>query len=173
MVLDPNQHQGFFGESFVRALAAAAGLTVAKPEPDVTGEDFILTYKGELAGVRHPRSAVQVKSCIRDRVEHGRGAWKYPLRVEQFNQLAGADLNLTSFLVLVLVPRDAFWYATAEHGATTLRHSPYWVSLRDRQPIDPQQQSTVTVDVPFENLLTGDALLDMMKAAAENELVTP
>lgn len=36
----PSNHQGWYGEAFVRALAGAAGLRVAKPEPDIAGIDF-------------------------------------------------------------------------------------------------------------------------------------
>ncbi|MGH3921430.1 MAG: hypothetical protein ACRDTT_00880 [Pseudonocardiaceae bacterium] len=35
MGLDPNQHQGLFGESLVRVLASAAGLIVARAELDM------------------------------------------------------------------------------------------------------------------------------------------
>ena len=33
-------HQGYFGESFVRVLASAAGLVAGKQDIDVTGVDF-------------------------------------------------------------------------------------------------------------------------------------
>jgi hypothetical protein len=62
MGLDPNQHQRLFGESFVRALASAAGLIVSRAELDVTGDDFTISYKGVLGNTRHPKSDVQVKS---------------------------------------------------------------------------------------------------------------
>jgi hypothetical protein len=65
MGLDRNQHQGLFGESFVRVLASAAGLIVARAELDVTGEDLTISYKGVLGHTRHPKIGVQVKSWSR------------------------------------------------------------------------------------------------------------
>lgn len=44
MGLDPNQHQGLFGESFVRVLASAAGLIVSRAELDVDGCDFTISH---------------------------------------------------------------------------------------------------------------------------------
>jgi hypothetical protein len=42
--LDHDNHQGNYGEAFVRIVAAAAGLAVAKPDPDYDGIDFFLRY---------------------------------------------------------------------------------------------------------------------------------
>lgn len=53
MGLDPNQHQGAFGESFVRVLASAAGLTVARADLDVDGCDFTIGHNGVLGSTRH------------------------------------------------------------------------------------------------------------------------
>lgn len=47
MGLDPNQHQGAFGESFVRVLASAAGLTVARADLDV---DLLAVSAGSPTG---------------------------------------------------------------------------------------------------------------------------
>ncbi len=39
-------HQGYFGESFVRVLASAAGLVAGKQDIDVTGVDFSFDFPG-------------------------------------------------------------------------------------------------------------------------------
>ena len=86
MGLGRNQHQGSFGESFVRMLASAAGLIVARAELDVTGEDLTISYKGVIGHTRHSKIEVQVKSWSRPvcRGEH----WQYHLRARHFNELA-------------------------------------------------------------------------------------
>jgi len=71
MGLDPNQHQGLFGESFVRVLASAAGLIVARAELDATGDGFTISHKGMLGPTRHPkssqRSGTRRRGDVRDR----------------------------------------------------------------------------------------------------------
>jgi hypothetical protein len=86
-VLDRNNHQGWYGECFVQALAAATGFTVAKESPDLTGIDFQIKSTREV-GDDFPRMEVQVKSWSApngdDRLWHYRG-----LTEKQFNHLAG------------------------------------------------------------------------------------
>ncbi len=59
--LDKYAHQGHYGESFVHALAAAAGLQLSKPYPDVDGVDWMIGRPGG-HGFKSPWIEVQVKS---------------------------------------------------------------------------------------------------------------
>jgi hypothetical protein len=158
--LDPRQHQGLFGETFVRALASAAGLVVAKAELDVTGEDFTISCKGVVAGKRHPKIDVQIKSWSSPA---GAGTtWSYPMLVKHFNELAGTDYSLPRFLILVIVPKQRHQYALAKPSQLVLNHSAYWVSLHDYSRIDPTTQTSVTVHVPKANLVTAQVLQSLM-----------
>ncbi|MFD5089472.1 DUF4365 domain-containing protein [Amycolatopsis thailandensis] len=159
-VLDPKSHQGAFGEAFVRTLGVAAGLTVAKSEPDVTGDDFTFGYPGSLGGVFFPKMDVQVKSWSRPAEK--RGEWSYRMTVDHFNNLAGRNYSLPRFLVLVVVPPDARDYVHAEQQGLLLRHAAYWVSLREEERVDTSTAATVAVSVPKANLLTVDVLLKLL-----------
>lgn len=159
-MLNPRQHQGLYGETFIRALASAAGLIVARADLDVTGEDFTISHKGVVAGRRHPKIDVQIKSWSNP---DGTDAdWAYPLRVEHFNELAGADYSLPRFLIVVVVPRHAGHYAVAQPNQLALRHGAYWVSLRDEARVDPATRSRVVVRVPKANLVTTDVLRSLV-----------
>jgi Domain of unknown function (DUF4365) len=168
MELDRNQHQGLFGEIFIRALAVAAGMTVSKTEPDVTGDDFTLGYPGELSGVVYPKVEVQVKSWSRPKYDDD--FWRYPMRVAHFNMLAGANYALPRFLFLVIVPDDISEFTMAEPRQLFLRHSAYWTSFRDHKRIDPIKQQSVTIQVPRRNILTVPSLLDLTKSAFPMEV---
>lgn len=162
MGLDPNQHQGLFGESFVRVLASAAGLIVSRAELDVTGDDFTISHKGVLGRVRHPKIELQVKSWSRRRAVWQGGHWQYQLRARHFNELAGADFALPRFLVLVIVPDDWTDYATVSPDSVHLKYAAYWRSLRDDKRVTVDPDTKVPVHVPRANLLTVDALRAMM-----------
>jgi hypothetical protein len=162
MGLDRNQHQGLFGESLVRVLASAAGLIVSRAELDVAGDDFTISHKGVLGATRHPKIDVQVKSWSQRVAVHRGGYWKYPMKARHFNELAGTDFVLPRFLVLVIVPDDCADYATTRHDVVELKYAAYWLSLRDRQPVNGAPDATVRVDVPLDNLLTVDALHTLM-----------
>lgn len=160
VVLDPNSHQGAFGEAFVQTLGVAAGLTVAKSQPDVTGDDFTFGYPGSLGGVYFPKIDVQVKSWSRPAEK--RGKWSYRMTVDHFNNLAGTNYLLPRFLVLVVVPPDARDYAHVEQQGLLLRYAAYWVSLREHERVDASTAATVAVSVPKANLLTVEALLMLL-----------
>jgi len=171
MPLDPKQHQGLFGETFVRVLAAAAGLTLAKTEPDVTGEDFTLGYKGKLRGTRHPKIEVQVKSWRRSVATWDRrGLWKYRMERRHFNELAGTDFALPRFLFLVIVPDHWQDYAISSTDSLTLHYCAYWLSLADREPVDENSSGRVAVDVPVDNVLSVGKLVELMGSGARNEV---
>jgi hypothetical protein len=59
-MLDANQHQGKFGEDYVRVLASAAGLIVLKDDLDTDGIDRIPCYWSIRTGaITHYRSPDQ------------------------------------------------------------------------------------------------------------------
>ena len=160
MGLDRQQHQGYFGETFIRALASAAGLIVSRADLDVTGEDFTIVGKGAVAGKRHPKIDVQIKSWSSPA---GVGAeWSYAMSVEHFNELAGMDYSLPRFLILVIVPKSHHQYAVAQPSQLVLNHSAYWASLQHLSRIDPTTQTRVTVHIPRANLVTTQSLWSLM-----------
>lgn len=163
VVLQRSHHTGLFGEAFIRVLAAAAGLTVAKAEPDVTGDDFTLGYPGQLAGVRNPKVDVQVKSRSRRTVDWKHGHWALRLEVAHYNQLAGCDYALPRFLFLVVVPDELPDYVQAGERSTLLRHCAYWICLHDRDRVDPERQKTVSVAVPAANRLSVNSLVQLLE----------
>jgi hypothetical protein len=160
MTLNHRQHQGLFGEAFVRVLASAAGLVVARADLDVTGEDFTISYKGTRGDKRHPKIDVQVKSWIKSNADASwrNGSWLYRMRAANFNEIAGDDFSLPRFLFVVIVPDDTLDYARCEAGQMALSHSAYWASLADHALVDPAVQATVAVKIPQENLLTVDSI---------------
>lgn len=162
--LDHNNHQGWYGESFVRALAAAAGLQVSKPEPDCIGVDFLISATREIDG-DFPAIMVQVKSWSVP-VERP-GGWRYDrLTQKQFNALAGRNRRFPRYLFVVIVPADSGRYACVGDDALGLSHAAYWVSLSDQEKIeDAARERRVPVTIPRENLLTIDSLVTLCEGS--------
>lgn len=92
LCMERNNHQGWFGESFVNVLAAAAGLVCRAIVPDCTGVDFDISHPGEYAGESFPEIKVQVKTWV-DPVtsREDPGCWRYP-RLSQilFQEVRGS-----------------------------------------------------------------------------------
>ncbi len=165
--LDRYAHQGHYGESFVHALAAAAGLQLSKPYPDVDGVDWMIGRPGG-RGFKSPWIEVQVKSWS---VPQGsREHWRYrELTEQQFNKLAG-EFQLHRYLFLVVVPDVADNYTEAGCQALRLHHAAYWASFRSSPPVDnPSSRKKKPVRIPKANLLTVTSLRGLMETAQAEE----
>jgi hypothetical protein len=161
--LDRNHHQGWYGECFVRALAAAAGLRVAKPEPDVDGIDFHFSWISR-GYDDYTIARVQVKSWSTPR-ESDQG-WRFRLSETHFNALAG-DTAIPVYLFLVVVPPKAQDYTRADHDWLRLGRAGYWVSLAHRPRIaTPRPNQHVPVYVPKQNLLSVESLTALCEGPA-------
>jgi hypothetical protein len=161
MAYGPYNHQGYFGECFVRVLAGAAGLIAGQQDIDVTGVDFSFDLPGNRGTTRYPKIEAQVKSWTNPRGDAD--AWHYPMRARNFNDLAGSGFQVSRYLFLVLVPADQTLFAEVDTEMLRLRHCGYWVSLADRQPLDFESQQTTTVYVPRRNVLTVSALRELLR----------
>ncbi|MFF3956317.1 DUF4365 domain-containing protein [Streptomyces sp. NPDC001890] len=161
--MEHNNHQGWYGETFVAAIAAAAGFQVAVPYPDI-GKDMILGRDHEDPEL-DVQIALQVKTRRMGDLDLTDGL-KITLTIDQFKRLRGRR-QVPCYLVVVLVPQDPATYIRVSELELVLWHSAYWVSLEDRPLPIQQGQKSVTVTVPRENLLTVDALHEFFHRACE------
>ncbi|GIE33950.1 hypothetical protein Ait01nite_069950 [Actinoplanes italicus] len=153
-------HQGYFGECFVRVLASAAGLIAGQQDVDHTGVDFSIDFPGTRGTVRFPKIEAQVKSWSSPKGTDQH--WHYPMDVNHYNSLAGEGFAVSRYLFLIIVPSDTSQYAQVDETAMRLSHCGYWASLRDSPVIDQGVQRHVTVHVPKRNLLTVKGLRSLL-----------
>lgn len=155
--LNANVHQGYFAESLVASIAAAAGLDVQFPR---LGHVIDLgIFKPGPNGTSGSRQInLQVKSWSTG-VLAADDNFHYPLEVSAFNQLAGSGHDVRHYLVLCIVPDSASDYSDAQHHRLRLQRAAYWLSLRNEMPdstLNPH--STKTVLIPRINLLTASTI---------------
>jgi hypothetical protein len=159
-VLDARNHQGKFGEDYVRVLASAAGLIVRTDDLDYDGIDFGL----KLPDTVSPAIDVQVKSWSTPRSIGGH--WSYDgLTEKQFNRLAGDDYTVPRLLFVVLVPPSPEAYADFRTEGVLLRHLCYYCSLQDESRIgSPRAGRHRLVRIPIVNVLTVQTLRGLLTA---------
>ncbi|GAA0804533.1 DUF4365 domain-containing protein [Spirilliplanes yamanashiensis] len=154
-------HQGYFGECFVRVLASAAGLIAGQQDIDHTGVDFSIDFPGARGTARFPKIEAQVKSWSSPRGNDLH--WHYTMDVANYNNLAGPGFSVPRYLFLVVVPADVQLFAEVDESAMRLSHCGYWVSLANEAVIDPSARRTVTVRVPKRNVLTPAGLRALVR----------
>lgn len=157
-MLDANQHQGKFGEDYVRVLASAAGLIVLKDDLDADGVDLGFRATGQYGRVYSPMIEAQIKTSSKPSVSVGQLIYR-GLDEWQFNKLAGTDFAVPRFLFVVCVPADRQQYAASMTDGLMLRHLGYFVSLRSQERIvNPDRRRKRPVALPTANVLTASAL---------------
>jgi hypothetical protein len=155
--LGDSGHQGDFGETFIRALAAAANLDALRADRDRVGVDWTLRYPGPSGRRGFPLIDAQVKSWSDPRGNDLH--WRYPLEVKNFNWLAGSEYLVPRFLFLVVVPRSSVSWTDISPERLLLRHAAYWACFHGMLPLPGRKRtSTYTVPVPRANLLDIRAL---------------
>lgn len=161
-VLDANNHQGKFGQDYIRVLASAAGLLVYTPDLDYDGIDLGIRWPGRTGTAASPAIDAQVKSWSSPRKSGG--TWRFDgLNETQFNKLAGHDYTVPRYLFLVVVPQDAGAYSEVLTDGMLLRHQGYFLSLRKEALIaTPSTKRHRTVHVPIGNILTVRSLRTLM-----------
>lgn len=161
-MLDANNHQGKFGQDYIRVLASAAGLLVYTPDLDYDGIDLGIRWPGRSGAAASPAIDAQVKSWSNPR--KAGGTWRFDgLNEVQFNKLAGRDFTIPRYLFLVIVPPDPHAYSDVLTDGLLLRYQGYYASLRDHEPItDPNSRRHRTVHVPVGNILTVRSLRTLM-----------
>lgn len=162
-MLDAHNHQGKFGQDYIRALASAAGLLVFQYDLDRVGIDLGFRFPGQPGGLTSPAIEVQVKTSSKPNMIADELLYD-GLTEQQFNWLAGPDYTVPRYLFLLPVPIDHKEYARFEPGGMTLRHLAYYLSLEDEPPItDPSPSRRRKVRVPVGNVLTVRSLLRLFE----------
>jgi Domain of unknown function (DUF4365) len=163
-VLDANNHQGKFGQDYVRVLASAAGLLVYTPDLDYDGVDFLIRWPGKVGAAASPAIDVQIKSWSRPKNTDGYLHFN-GLNELQFNKLAGSDYTVPRYLFLVTVPPNKETYSEILTDGMLLRYQGYYLSLRDEAPIEnPSKDRRRSVRVPLGNILTVRTLRALLQS---------
>jgi Domain of unknown function (DUF4365) len=167
-VLDANNHQGKFGQDYIRVLASAAGLLVFTPDLDHDGVDFLIRWPGRTGAAASPAIDVQVKSWSRPENKEGHLHFS-GLNEVQFNKLAGPEYLVPRYLFLVTVPPDREIYSEILTDGMLLRYQGYFLSLRDETPTEnPRTDKRRRVRVPLGNVLTVRTLRGLLSAEIES-----
>ena len=161
-MLDSRNHQGKFGQDYVRVLASAAGLLVYEYDLDMDGIDLGFRLPGPCGPKVSPAIEAQIKSWSRG--HSVRGEWHFDgLNEVQFNKLAGPDFTVPRFLFLICVPRDPARYATINGDGMMLRQLGYYRSLANEDRIArPDKNRRKPVSISTGDVLTTRSLLELV-----------
>ncbi len=124
MGMDPSQQKEQFSNAYLRAIAAAAGYNVYKPEVDDESVDWGIGARGGGGTIRSPRVELQLK-CRGRRVLTATEL-SVSLKRKSYDDLRYDDLQVPRILVVVVVPKDISKWLRQSETSLALRHCGYW-----------------------------------------------
>ncbi len=165
--MDINQQKEQFSYAYIYAVAASAGYSfqIAARPLDFDGIDIILAGGIGSGIIRYPRLELQVKCTSRDVI--GQEAIRYPLEVKNYNDLKVENIQTPRLLILVVVPDNLDNWLIQSQQELCLKYCGYWVSLRGQSPT--QNQTTVTISIPKQNIFNVKALTTLMQLVEAGE----
>lgn len=165
--MDINLQKEQFSYAHVYAIATAAGYSFQlAPRPlDYDGIDAIIAGRDEANSIRYPRLELQVKSTSAEIISLE--SIRYPLAIKNYDDLRVEHLQTPRILVLVLLPATLQDWTRQSEQELCLRQAAYWISLQGQPPS--QNQTTVTLSIPRQNILNVDALQGIMRRVAAGE----
>lgn len=121
-------------DSYLRAVAAASGCTMAKPEPD-DGIDWQLTHSSSAHVVDCQIDLkIQLKSTWTSAPNPSNGFVSVNLQNDRLAMMARTPVAVHRILVAMIVPKEFAGWVEASHDYLSLRHCAYWRSVTGVAP---------------------------------------
>ena len=152
--MTPNMQMEHLSLAYIRAVAAAAGCHVTRPEIDMDSVDGILLSDS----VGRPRIEFQAKATSRNLLRAD--GIHFPLPVKNYDDLRIVRPLIPRILIVLLMPVEETEWLTQTDDELCQRHCAYWHSL-EGGPAMPNTQN-VTVRVPLDHIFSVGQLNGLM-----------
>lgn len=150
--------------SYLRAVAAQAQVTFELRHRDENSIDVHLSKQTttEDGNEFYAMFNVQLKATFSGYTETNTTI-HYPLNVKNYNDLRRPASN-SIILCLLILPNDCNGWISQTPEELCLKKCMYWLSLKDYP--ETQNTTSVTVEIPKTNVVTVEALLNMIHDVA-------
>ncbi|GJD22774.1 hypothetical protein RIVM261_077300 [Rivularia sp. IAM M-261] len=164
-----NTQKEDFSLAYINADTSSVGysLQTATRRLDDSGIDATITVPGKINSKRLPRFDVQIKSTSQDSLKDE--LIKYRLKAKNYNELREEDPFVPQLLIVVLLPTDVDDWLSQTEEALCIKRCAYWLSLRGQPPLD--DQATITIEIPRQNIFSSNALRTIMERIAAQEVL--
>jgi hypothetical protein len=166
--MDINQRKEQFSLAYVRAIAAAAGFSTARPEVDDDSIDLGISAKSGILFRRAPRLELQAKCTARSPLRADEETFSFQLKLKNYDDLRNEVVMVPRILVVMLVPAIADDWCQHHDDRTVLMHTAYWVSLRNRP--ETTNETSVSVSIAKAQQFTVASLQALMDGIQEERM---
>lgn len=166
-MLTRNHRQEALSKTYVRAIAAQAGLICVEPELDY-GIDLALRSI-ERKNNRYRDTGVQLDIQLKSstRTKSTDAEVVYDLEVAAYNDLCDANTPCPRILVLLALPDDESQWLKEGPQELCLRQCAWWLSLKGSAVSS--ASSTVRIAIPVSNVFSVAAVTAIMQRLRERK----
>jgi hypothetical protein len=152
-----------FSIAYVQAIAALAKCNIGNWKIDSDSVDISLRASVP-DGIQtiYPQLDIQLK-CTEQDIFHDDGIY-FSLKIKNYNDLTARVVN-QRLLVVVCVPEGVANWADQDADKLSLKKCAYWLAP-SKFPIS-ENQTAVTVKIPYKNIFSADNLINAMKVIAD------
>jgi hypothetical protein len=166
-MLTRSHRQEALSRTYVRAIAAQAGVICSEPEQDYGIDMCLRTVR--VRGHRHTDASgqvdVQVKSTTQATVTATHIV--YDLEVKNYEDLREEGENCPRLLVVFVMPEDESQWLSQSLEELVLRHCAYWISLEGFPPT--HATTTIRITIPRANIFSAEALRNLLTDLRERK----
>lgn len=158
--INPTEQMESFQESYLRAVVAAAGCTIAQFNID-DGIDAMIKHRSiKHLGDRDVYLNVQLKATHQVAPNPKNGKVSISIKNDRFELLATPNPTVNKILVAMIMPREPSDWLLASHNELALRHGAYWVNLAG---LDATGKYDTVANAPTNQIFTDGSLCAIME----------
>ena len=146
--------------AYIHAVASKEGFSFERRYTDKDSIDASIHAKGKLTpeSIQSCCIELQAKSTTNYNLDED-GYFKFPLKVDYYNNLRGNRFNPTILVVLFLPENSEDWLAHSEEKLITKKCA-YWISLKGMP--ETANQDNITLKIPKSNIFSPSSLRHIM-----------
>lgn len=156
-----------FSRAYVAAVLAAAGCNSCRPDVDDDSVDLHLMMRNEENGTVN-RGEIDLQLKCTATAQLSGDTFPFPLKIKNYDDLRCNTL-VPRLLLVVCIPEQFNEWLCQTEEELCLRKCAYWYSLRNMPEVE--NQSTVTVQIPRNNIFSVEFLKNTMQKIANGEML--
>jgi hypothetical protein len=154
-LLSSQDRQEALSLAYLSAIAASAGYTTYKPNPDRDSIDVGVNAGGAM----RPNIHVQLKATIN--LRKSGEYFKYSISRKNYDDLR-AETQTPRIMVILALPKKETSWLNVSLQRLIMRRCAFWVSIRG-EPELPAEQQSITIAIPMSNTFDVEELKKLMK----------
>ena len=158
--------------AYLHAVCSKAGLSCKQTDrhDDAVGVDAEIIYRGELKDtyLTEIQLNIQLKATTTQPVVSERGFSYFLQGTKRYDKLRTDNSAIYKILVVLFLPENSDDWLNCSEEELVMKRAAYWVNLYGAPEVD--TTSGTTIYIPTSNMLTPEALVNLVNLAAHKKI---